>query len=267
MREEYFLDRELWGANRITLKDVIDRIIIEAKDDDSFIKNADRGHLILLSKRALREIGYTTNFLAKGLKVTVPSSLMIPVEEDFSELIRASVIDNCKLFRIKENTGSNKDIASYLQDCKGDLIFDGKGQIFDSCSNVMCVHENKVSECNNCTKCSVSTEDKYRNSSIEIVNGAIIFSHDLEDKEVFIEYLSNEIMDSLDECNIRIKEIFEEGIIYYVYWKYLERRVNTSNRANTFRDLYQIELSRIKRNERMANVTANTIKEYIGNYR
>lgn len=267
MREEYFLDKTLWGDGQLSLKDVIDRIIVEMKDDDSFIRNAERGHLILLAKKALKELGFITSYGAKGVKFNVPMSLSVPVEEDFADLIRVSVIQDCKLYRIKENTNGNYEVKSYLQDCSGDLIFDCEGQVYDSDCRDNCSHNKPACECEECDKCCVDNSDKYKDSTVQIINGAMVFSHDIEDKEVFVEYMSNGLVNELNECDIRLKQIFEEAIIYFVYWKYLEKRVNTQNRASYYRELYLLEYRRIRRNEGLANVTGKTISNMISKYR
>ena len=142
MREEYYNDSNLWGNGFPSLKDFIDRIFIESEDHDSLLRYADRNHLVLLSKRALREIGFYMCESVRGVTFDVPDKLIMPFPEHYQSFVRASVLEGCEMHELKVNDRLPKHIVTYLQTCGGELIFDKQGEVYDVDTHLKCRHNN-----------------------------------------------------------------------------------------------------------------------------
>jgi len=254
MTEQQYLNYEVSSNNLPSLKDVIDYILIEKTDEDSMLRNAQRLHLIMLAKEAVNQLKFKNTDLVKAIIFDVPSNLIMPFEDDYSEFVRASVKCGCEYYPLKTNN-KPKSITTYLQDCKGELIFDCNGEVVNADSDLKCSHDNCYKECNTCVKVCFSTDpcdecaNKFKNSSIWVRDGFYQFSNDLEDAEVFLEYLADDTKDAngnyVSECAIKVKPIYFEAIKFYVYWKYYINRSSTTRLAPYYKSEWERELRKI----------------------
>lgn len=249
MTEEYFKNPDLWVNGSVSLKDIIDDIMIISQSQDSLFKNVSRFQLSLIARAGLRDLKHSYKNSVRGVQFTVSSNLTMPYPEDYDSFIRASIVDSCgKLTEIYRKASVPSYVAVYLQNCNGELVFDCKGEIYDIGSTLKCRHGHCIKDktCKECTPCTITCIEE-KKDWISEQGGYFSFDPQLEDKDVFIEYASNGI-EKVDDCGIRIKYGYKEALTNYIKWQYLINQRNTQNQAVYFQNQYFLEKKKISLN-------------------
>lgn len=242
--EQYISDESQWGNSLPSLKDVIDDILIEKEADDSIFRNASRTHLKAIAIRGLRNLQYKMKDNVRAISFTVPENLTVPLPMDYEQYLRVSILDGCDVIPIQVNTTAPSRVATYLQQCGGEFIFDCNGELYEVNSDLKCRHGNCVNECQDgCKPCCVceDKENKYNGLQVYIENDRFVFDNELEDEQVIIEYVSNGMFENLNECAIRIPYNYYEVLSNWIKWKYLEGKEQAMNRILMYREEYKKE--------------------------
>lgn len=248
LSEQYYNNPELWTNGTLTLKDIIDDIIIISNDQDSLFKDVSRYALSLIARNGLRDLNYAVKHSVRAVQFNVPSSLMMPVPEDYMNWVKVSLTDGCgNLTEIDFNSNVPAFVVAYLQNCGGEVMFDCSGDVFDMASELKCRHGYCVKD-NNCPECRCYKCDcvDHKKGWFTVHEGFFQFSSELEDQEVFIEYASNGI-EKLDDCSLRIKDGYKEALTNYIKWQYLLNKRNTQSSSTVFYELYILERNKLKK--------------------
>lgn len=232
--EDYYSEPENFGASQyVSLKDVIDSMLLEAQDDDSFIKNVRRAKLIKLSKDAIRLVNRQASNKIFAIEVTVPDTLFFPIPQDYLNYARVSVVvtdrtsNSFRLQPLDVNYGINT-ATGYLQDNDGDLLFDQDGNILTSDSSNGYARPYKTYQFSSGYQPMVNASkfSKYGEFKPDTERGQFLFSSDLMDKEIVIEYISDGLPLGVAEDEILIHKFLRETIENWVYFGCIERSRN-----------------------------------------
>lgn len=232
--QQYYENEELHGAYQYTsLKTIIDNMLLEAEDDDSYIKNVKRSRIVNYAKQAIRTVTRQAANEVFVIEVTVPTSLSWVLPQDYVNYKRISVVITDK------NTGSlrlypldinrNINIATgYLQDDAGDLLFDHAGQILtaDSSNGYAMPHKRYSFSSEYQPTLDTSKLSKFGEFVIDEKRGTILFSSDLSEQEVVIEYVSDGLQADLSEDEITIHKYLRETVENWIYYSCIERKRN-----------------------------------------
>lgn len=244
---EYIENKEAHGAYQyVSLKTIIDNMVLESLDDDSYLKNTARFRFLQYAKQGIRELTQEAANDILAFEITVPDNLVVVVPKDYVNWVRISLVtrdpitNGFMLQPLNENRNINTAIG-YLQDHKGDLLFDSKGMILTSDSSNAYAHpykRYKVSDLGSCGPgkfLDTSKVSKYGEFVIDERKGKILFSSDLMDKEVVIEYISDGLQAELNEEEVTIHKDLQETLENWIYYACIERRrnvpANEKNRA------------------------------------
>jgi len=118
-----------WGSYQyISLQDIVNNFMLMHTGNHSLINNEEKYKIIFHAKRAIQELNYDAFKEIKVLELSVVDSLRFVLPSDFVNWVRISLYKNGVLRPLTENIqilSSN----SYLQDNKGDILFDQFGNI------------------------------------------------------------------------------------------------------------------------------------------
>ncbi len=236
--QEYILNKEAHGAYQyVSLKTIIDNMILESLDDDSYLKNTARFRLLQYAKQGIRELTQEAANDILAFEITVPDNLVVVVPKDYVNWVRISLVtrdpitNGFMLQPLNENRNINTAIG-YLQDHKGDLLFDNNGMILTSDSSNAYAHPYKRYKVSDLSSCGpgkfldTSKVSKYGEFVIDERKGKILFSSDLMDKEVVIEYISDGLQAELNEEEVTIHKDLQETLENWIYYACIERRRN-----------------------------------------
>ena len=232
--QDYHENEELHGGYQYTsLKTIVDNMLLEAEDDDSYIKNVKRSRIVNYAKQAIRTVTRQAANEVFAVEVTVPTSLSWVLPQDYVNYKRISVVITDK------NTGSlrlylldinrNINIATgYLQDDAGDLLFDDTGQILtaDSSNGYSRPYKRYTFSDEYQPTLDTSKLSKYGEFVIDEKRGTILFSSDLSEQEVVIEYVSDGLQAELSEDEITIHKYLRDTVENWIYYSCIERKRN-----------------------------------------
>lgn len=221
----------------ITLKQVIDGFMLEGQLDDSLFKNIRRFALLKYAKEGIAEINKDGLSDVYAMEITVPDSLYFALPHDFVDYVRVSVVardettDSFRLLVLDVN--DNINIADgYLQDNNADILFDNDGYILKAdSSNAYAKPYKKYAFDNNVSSPTLDTTKlcKHGEFSIDKVHGKILFSSDLADHEIVMEYLSDGLAyDTYNEGSIKVHKNTIQLLRDWIFWKSIEYRQNVS---------------------------------------
>ena len=139
--QDYYENEELHGGYQyVSLKTIVDNMLLEAEEDDSYIKNVKRSRIINYAKQAIRTVTRQASNDVLVVEVTVPTSLSWILPQDFVHYVRISIVvqdKNTGSYRLQPlDVNQNINIATgYLQDDSGELLFDHEGKILTADSS------------------------------------------------------------------------------------------------------------------------------------
>lgn len=232
--QDYYENQELHGGYQYTsLKTIVDNMLLEAEDDDSYIKNVKRSRIINYAKQAIRTVTRQAANEVFAVEVTVPTSLSWILPQDYVNYVRISVViqdkttGSLRLYPLDVNRNIN--IATgYLQDDAGELLFDDQGQILtaDSSNGYAKPYKRYAFSSEYQPTLNTSKLSKYGEFVIDEKRGMILFSSDLSEKEVVIEYVSDGLQAELLEEEITIHKYLRETVENWIYYSCIERKRN-----------------------------------------
>ena len=226
----------------VSLKTIIDNMLLEAEDDDSYIKNVKRSRIISYAKQGIRAVTRQAANDVLAIEVTVPPSLVWVLPQDYVNYVRISVVvqdtDSGSLRLMPLDINRNISIATgYLQDNDYDIIFDSDGQILTADSSNGYAKPYKKYSFSEGYQPTLDTSklSKYGEFTIDERRGTILFSSDLSDKEIVIEYISDGIQADLSEEEITLHKYLRDTVENWIYFCCIERKrnipANEKNRA------------------------------------
>ena len=249
--QEYYSTPELWGSSAyVSLKSIIDNILIGA-DDDSYFKNTDRFRAIIFGKLAVKKMNVDVKQSNKAYAIDLPPSRIWAYPRFMTNWHRISVVNDCgKLQELKIN--NNSTIQDYLQDHLYELLFDHDGEVLEgnplnferakngecSCVSIQC-EENNTSDCD----CS---DDDFKDSWVKAneKGGYFEFSEDLIDRQIVFEFQTAGL-DGLDDCDIMVHNDLEMTVRRYIEWNLLMGKRNVPKQEYiTYKLEYKIEKRR-----------------------
>lgn len=224
--EEYFENEDNHGGYQyVTLSKFINRMLLETTDNDSWIKNVRRRMLVELAKEGLQTLNREVKKTVLGMEVTVGPGLFSILPQDYIDWVGVFVVgEDFKLQALKVNNSINTAIG-YLQDNNADILFDDQGAILlsDSSNNYAHTHAPyTVSDLYNSCRGGLRTLDttllsKHGEVKFDPRRGKMLFSSDLEDKEIVLLYIS----DGLQEDELNNNEITFHKDLYLVLKAYV----------------------------------------------
>lgn len=251
-----------------TLHDIIERIYLEAQNDDSIFRGKKRIWIKDYAIEGLGELNMTFANHVLAMNVQIPSACKVYKPQGYVDFLRAYLIDcDGKTIELKRNSKVPEEIYNYLTHCDGTLIQDDcNGDLTTDCLG--CNEPINISDgCYSCKECGCDNYshlsddvrellfilEKYKDSWIRAKSDTdyFEFSSDLEDVYVIIECFIDKSMGA-DECTIQVGEELKKTLEYYIKYRLLESGQDTMGMSDKF---YQ----RYKTNKRKAMVADNAL--------
>lgn len=118
-----------WGSYQyISLQDIVNNFMLMHTGNHSLINNEEKYKIIFHAKRAIQELNYDAFKEIKVLELSVVDSLRFVLPPDFVNWVRISLYKDGLLRPLTENIQTLSS-NSYLQDNKGNILFDQDGNI------------------------------------------------------------------------------------------------------------------------------------------
>lgn len=239
---------------KTTLHDIIERIYLEAQNDDSIFRGKKRIWIKDYAIEGLGELNMTFANHVLAMNVQIPSVCRVYKPQGYVDFLRAYLIDcDGKTIELKKNNKVPAEIFSYLAPCDGSILEDCLGELTNHC--VGCNEPISIAiSCYSCKECGCDNYshlsdgmremlfnlDKYKDSWIVSKSDRdyFEFSSDLEDVWVMIECFVDKDVDA-DECGIAIDENLKKTLEYYIKYRLLEAGQDTMGMSQSFYQKYK----------------------------
>lgn len=205
--QDYHEDESKWGKYQyVSLKEMVDQLLLESTDPDSYLTNAPRSKIVNAVKEAIRFLNREVKKTILAYEITIGPNGFIALPQDYVDWVRVSVVEDG--FKLKPlNVNNNIPTAiGYLQDNNYDLLFDENGEILmaDS-SNTYNKPAAKFHFMQTGQQAFMDTSEisPWGEFVVDERRGTIGFSTNLVDREVVIEYIS----DGIQMQNLKEEEI------------------------------------------------------------
>jgi len=240
---EYHNDENNHGSyQHVTLKSIVDSFLLRMQDDDHILKNTRRYLIVKYAKEAISNLNLELKNDIRYMEITISSSLFCVLPHDFVDYARVSVVvadDNTNSLRLKP-LGFNRNIniaEGYLQDHNYEILFDEDGfPLLANSSNAYNKPFKKYEFSGGCSNTTLDTSNlsKYGEFKIDkragrLGGGKILFSSELEDQEIVLEYISDGLStDTYGEGEITFSKYLEETIKNWIFYAGIEHKRNVS---------------------------------------
>lgn len=235
--QEYYSNSDSYGSYQYsTLKDVIDGMIIQQMEEDSYIKNTNRNIFIHHAKNGIRELTKSIPGGELAIELTVGNDSCIVLPQDYvgGASVSVVVVDSStgtrKLFPLDKNNNIINAVG-YLQDQDAKILFDNDGNILTAdASNAYNVPHTSYGfvtggySSNPFVDASIfSVNGEYK---VDTINGKIILDSKLIEHEVVLTYKSDGLQwEAFGEGEIKVHKYLEQALKDWIYYACIEKRV------------------------------------------
>lgn len=217
--QDYYSDPNLWGGYQyMPLREIMDELLLETTDPAGYLANTSRTFLLVKCKNAIRYLAREVKKTVHAYEVAVGPKLFVPLPQNYIDWVRVSLVDDDFRMRPLRMNVSIPTAVSYLQDHEYEILFDNNGQIL--MADGVNFYNKSYKKMELCRGCNVNGE-----FNIDPDRGAIMFSSDLEDKLIVIEYLSDGLdTENLSEGEIKVHKDIKEVLMAHVYYHAIANR-------------------------------------------
>lgn len=226
--QEYYENKEHWGEGQfVTLKSIIDNIIVTS-NDDSYFKHTNRFSASIFGKQGIKDLHVDIKADDKAIAIQLAPSRIFPFPRYMTNWSRISVKNKCGKLNVL-NINNNPVVQDYLQDHEWKLLYDDSGKILrgadynaqkgDCCLEIQSCEENTTDDCSG---------EKFKDSWVKQnkEGNYFEFSDDLVDEIIIIEFQTAGL-DSIDDCDINVHNFMENTLTRFIQWNILMGRRNT----------------------------------------
>ena len=232
----------------IPLIDVVNNFILSYIGDGKIIDHARKQDVLFHAKRAIQEFSYDITRVEKIQEVQIPSTLVVPMPQDYVNYVKLSWIDDNGLERIIYPTNqTSRPSQSILQDSQGDYLYDNDNSLLLGTSEASRLFEGIET---NDSLGSSSTNDYFTHNSdyghsvigfgrrygstpehLQVngvfvhdeANGQFGFSSNLSEKILTLHYVSDGLG---TDAEMQIHKMAEEALYKHVAYAILSSKQN-----------------------------------------
>ena len=120
------LEKKNTGNYRyISLADIVNNFLVAYVGDGKIIDHATKQDIVFHTKRAIQEFSYDITRVEKIFEITIPSTLIVPMPQDYVNYVKLSWIDDNGLERrIYPTNQTSRPSTAVLQDTDSNILFD-----------------------------------------------------------------------------------------------------------------------------------------------
>ena len=222
----------------ISLDDVINNFMVGYVGYEKIIPRVNKTDVIFHAKRGTQEFSYDLLKVLKSQELTIPSSLTLPIPQDYVNYVKISwVDDNGGKHIIYPTRVTSNPSEMPIQDTQGIPTQDDNGKNIQSGSSITEDRwkdqvlttsfqgdwQNRVSPGLIGKRYGLQPEEAQVNGKFTINNrlGVFSFTSDLVDKVIILEYISDGLAYDLD---MKIPKLAEEAIYMHIIHAILSTR-------------------------------------------
>jgi len=265
---QYYADQDSWGGYQfITLKEMVDDLLADTVDTDSYLANTKRSQLVRQLKRGIRKVNRVTKKMYHAVQITVNPDLYFALPQNYVDWQRVSVVDDDGRLQPLNINHNINTADGYLQNNEWELLFNNEGELLLTDQNnayqnpyIRYTFAHSGYHCANYNHGSTGltgggdvTSDTslasiYGDFKVNEQRGTIHFSSNLEDRDVVIEYLSDGLdLEHLREEEIRAHKHLQDAIKWFAISEIISTRRSVNQyQIKSARQRFKTELHQAK---------------------
>tara|TARA_B100002049_G_scaffold145952_1_gene108406 strand:- start:2627 stop:3442 length:816 start_codon:yes stop_codon:yes gene_type:complete len=230
---EYYADDASWGNYQfITLKELVDEMLADSTDSDSYLANTKRSQIVRNLKRGIKELNRDTKKTVYAAQLTLGPKLYFALPQSYIDWVRVSVIDEHGRMQPLNINNKINTAAGYLQNYKHELLFDYQGQLLTT--DMANAFQKPFIRHTVCTTNDTSLLSKFGEFKVSDDRSTIHFSSNLQGKDIVIEYLSDGLeMEKIKETEIKVNKSLTQAIRWFAISEILALRRNATQYDKT----------------------------------
>jgi|TARA_Y100000289_G_scaffold20403_1_gene19674 hypothetical protein len=241
----------------VKLSDIVNNYMVGYVGDGKIIQSAKKSDVVFFAKRSLQEFSYDTLKSIKSQELTIPSSLSLPIPQDYVNYVSFCYIDSLGVKRplYPNNNLTTNPYYNLLQDSDGVPMQDNFGENIEGTS----ITEKRWREADDRIINNQAFDQLYDNFAYGLYaegwygsgpwnwgrlygldpqtsqvngwfginerDGMFTFSSNLRDKLIVVDYISDGLAYDLDT---RIPKLAEEAMYMSISYNLLAGRANVS---------------------------------------
>jgi len=233
------------GYRFISLKDIVNNFMVAYVGDGKVIDRVNRGDVIFHAKRGVQEFSYDISRVEKIQEVEVPSSLTIPMPQDYVGLVQVSFIDGGGIeHTLYEARHTSKPSQAPLQDDEGNYVYDNDGNVVETSpitserfkkfdptvinsqdTDFYALNDFETARSRFGQRYGLDPEKSQRNGYylIDEKNGTISFSSNVVNMIVTVKYVSDGLG---TDAEVKVHKFTEEAIYMHVAYSILSTKAS-----------------------------------------
>lgn len=257
---DYYDNPGNWGNYQfINLSEVIDRIMLESIQDDSYISGLKRSSALSYAKNIIRSYEILNRTRPRSYSFTLPptysnqGNLLFPFPADYVEysgvfVVHTDLVTGGKHLEpldLNRNINISKD---FLQDDTGEILLDNDGYVLESdgenaYGKPYIKYRYRYSNCGSQFTRDTSKLSKFGEFNEDKERGTFVFSSNLSEKDIVIVYVTDGLDNQLlNGGDIKIHKAMSEMLYTGIYSASIEgRRTCPANEKYRARQRYKAE--------------------------
>tara|TARA_R100001443_G_scaffold96449_1_gene103274 strand:+ start:2469 stop:3704 length:1236 start_codon:yes stop_codon:yes gene_type:complete len=241
----------------IKLSDIVDNYMVGYVGDGKIIQSAKKSDVVFFAKRSLQEFSYDTLKSIKSQELTIPSSLSLPIPQDYVNYVSFCYIDSLGVKRplYPNNNLTTNPYYNLIQDDQGVPTQDNFGENLEGTSQTVerwrkaddrIINNQAFNQLYDNFAYGLYAEGWYGSGpwdwgrlyglepqtsqvngwfGINERDGLFTFSSNLRDKLIVVDYISDGLAYDLDT---RVPKLAEEAMYTSISYNLLSGRANVS---------------------------------------
>ena len=206
----------------ISLKDIVNNFIVAYVGMDKNILRCRRSDVIFHAKRGLQEFSYDTLKSIKSQELSIPSSLGVPIPQDYVNYVRCSWIDGSGvqhiIYPVNNLTTSPFDLP--IQDGSGVPIQDSFSKNIQADQSLTEQSWNSNSDANITGDIDQNNTNVFSRDWWKLTYGQ---RYDLAGKLIVLEYISDGLSYDIDS---KVPKMAEDALYAYINHSILSTKAN-----------------------------------------
>jgi hypothetical protein len=114
----------------ISLADIVNNFLVAYVGDGKIIDHASKQDILFHSKRAIQEFSYDVSRVEKIFEVSIPTTLIVPMPQDYVNYVKLSWVDDNGLERrIYPTNNTSRPSQAVLQDTDSEYLYDNDNSL------------------------------------------------------------------------------------------------------------------------------------------
>jgi len=225
---DYYEGNDYGNYQFTSLDNVINQFMIAYVGEGKIISKVKRQEVAFHAQRAMQELSFDTFKSHKGKEYTVPSTLTIPLPQDYVNYTKISWVDTSGIKHLMYPTDKTSNPTDYYQNSDGDFKITAKATLNETLGYIVLDGE-YLNVTKNMTVIGQNIPGNPKISRIDYSSGnASVYLVDSSNEEVLPTYTGTETVTIITSSGDIIRDSDSKALITGATWNTTDYKITTS---------------------------------------